>query len=52
MSASGASEIGNEASQAMAPLRCRTVHSYPEEPQMDLALEIMDVVDVLPTCHA
>jgi hypothetical protein len=25
---------------------------YPEEPQMDLALEIMDVVDVLPTCHA
>jgi hypothetical protein len=52
MSASGASEIGDDASQGMAPLRCRTVHSYPEEPQMDLALEIMDVVDVLPTCHA
>jgi hypothetical protein len=24
----------------------------PEEPRMDLALEIVDVVDVLPTCHA
>ena len=52
MSASGASEMGDHESQRMAPLRCRTVHSYPEEAQMDLALEIMDVVDVLPTCHA
>jgi len=31
---------------------CRTVHSYPGGTNMDLALEIMDVVDVLPTCHA